>query len=125
MSANLNDLSSESAASLPKPMDVYLGGFTHQWTPEATPYIGGGFHSPLAGGRSDYASVIARPVGNIFFCGEVTSLKAGGTAHAALETGLRAAREVASYLKHQDGSYGAPEQAQEQEKRFAALVQED
>ena len=89
----------EDKSLLPRPNDVFISGKVQTWTPEAYPYIGGGFSSPIAGGRGDYPSILSSPHNeNIFFCGEASSTKAGGTAHAALESGLHAAKDVARYL---------------------------
>lgn len=51
MHADLAQCESHDVTSLPHPKDVYIAGKTHQWTPEATPYVGGGFSSPDAGCR--------------------------------------------------------------------------
>lgn len=37
----------------------------------------------------------------VFFAGEATNDRPGATAHAALETGLRAARQISAALKDQ------------------------
>ena len=63
----------------------------------------------LALGRPESNSIMALPVASpggvrrgsnnvIFFAGEGTHANAGATAHAALETGIRAAAEVSAEL---------------------------
>ena len=64
------------------------------WTDE--PYIGGAYSFPSPG--SDAArEVLAAPIGGrVFFAGEATHTEGHfATVHGAIETGLRAAREVA------------------------------
>jgi monoamine oxidase len=87
---------------LPKPSDVFLGGMLWDWNPVERPYIGGGYCSPRANTPVHLINVMAEPYGgggNIFFAGEATNLP-GATAHAALESGLRAAGQAANHLKH-------------------------
>ena len=87
--------------SLPKPSEVFVGGTFWHWTPEHHPYIGGGYSSPVAGKATALCDRLSKPYGesqNIFFAGEATNLP-GATAHAALESGIRAAQQVASHLK--------------------------
>jgi hypothetical protein len=85
---------------LPKPSEVFLGGTFWHWTPEHHPYIGGGYSSPVAGKATTLCDHLSKPYGeyqNIFFAGEATSLP-GATAHAALESVVRAAQQVANHL---------------------------
>ena len=100
MSALKNDPFAESPASLPKASEVYLGGMFWDWNPSHHPYIGGGYASPQAGTQANLIDRMRLPYGNgnIFFAGEATNLP-GATAHAALESGLRAAKQVADYLE--------------------------
>ena len=101
------------------PSTVFIEGLVYDWA-ERHPYIGGGYASPRAGKSTDYASVLAEPLPSpkqkpdvlqasgktnnsatgirpvLFFAGEATNALAGATAHAALETGVRAAAEVAA-----------------------------
>lgn len=86
--------------NLPKPSEVFVGGTFWHWTPQHHPYIGGGYSSPVAGKATELCDRLAKPYGeyqNIYFAGEVTSLP-GATAHAALESGVRAAQQVSEYL---------------------------
>jgi hypothetical protein len=90
-----------SPKALPKPSEVFLGGTFWHWTPEHHPYIGGGYSSPIVGKATGLCDRLSKPYGeyqNIYFAGEVTSLP-GATAHAALESGVRAAEQVARHLK--------------------------
>jgi monoamine oxidase len=90
-----------AVTTLPKPSEVFIGGTFWHWTPEHHPYIGGGYSSPVAGKATALCDRLAQPYGesqNIFFAGEATSLP-GATAHAALESGVRAAQQVANHLK--------------------------
>lgn len=92
--------SSLSPSSLRKPSEVFLGGTFWHWNPKHHPYIGGGYSSPVAGKATFVGERLSQPYGNnnIFFAGEATSLP-GATAHAALESGVRAADQVSRYLK--------------------------
>lgn len=94
---------------LPRPSEVYLGGLVHDW--QAEPYIGGGYCFAKAGSDVDACVQLAAKVGggggpggkgSVFFAGEATNVtRPGGTAHAAMETGERAAGEVAAYLREE------------------------
>jgi hypothetical protein len=100
MSENPNDPKNvEELKKLPKPSSVYLGGMFWDWRPEHHPYIGGGYCSPLAGKPIAIGDVLKKGNGkHMFFAGEATNDRPGATAHAALETGYRAANQVASAL---------------------------
>mmetsp|Transcript_17436 Transcript_17436/g.15719 ORF Transcript_17436/g.15719 Transcript_17436/m.15719 type:complete len:582 (-) Transcript_17436:129-1874(-) len=99
MAADLTESEIELPQQLPKPRDVFLGGKIQHWSPSTSPYIGGGYCSPLAGKSTNYPEILAAPLSdNIFFAGEATNTNAGGTVHSAYDTGLRAASEVANYL---------------------------
>jgi monoamine oxidase len=93
------DVSATStSANLPLPSAVFLGGLLQDWQ-SANPYIGGGFCSPKAGCPTNAAEIFCEPVDNmIYFAGEAT-VHPGGTAHAALGSGFRAAKQVSSYLE--------------------------
>jgi monoamine oxidase/cytochrome b involved in lipid metabolism len=86
-------------AQLKKASDAFLGGMFWDWTPQHHPYIGGGYCSPAARQIADAPDSLrsAYGNGNIFFAGEATTLP-GATAHAALESGVRAAAQVNSVL---------------------------
>lgn len=91
----------EAPSDLPKPSEAYLGGMFWDWNPQHHPYIGGGYCSPKAGTPAHLVSVLAKPygkAGNVYFAGEATNLP-GATAHAALESGVRAAGFVAKFLE--------------------------
>lgn len=70
----------------------YLGGFIIDWG--RVPYIWGGYTTPSLSEAADARQAVGAPVdGQIFFAGEGTDPNAFMTAHAAMQTGLRAARE--------------------------------
>jgi monoamine oxidase/cytochrome b involved in lipid metabolism len=84
-----------------KPSDAFIGGMFWDWSPQHHPYIGGGYSSPVAGKPTHLADLLRNPYGagsNIFFAGEATNMP-GATADAALESGVRAAAQVAEVLK--------------------------
>ena len=90
----------QKPADLPKPSEAYLGGMFWDWNPQHHPYIGGGYCSPKANTPAHLINIMAKPygkAGNVFFAGEATNLP-GATAHAALESGVRAATFVAQLL---------------------------
>lgn len=89
-----------SIDALPKASKVFLGGMFWDWDSQHHPYIGGGYSSPLARKNADAADNLRKAYGqgNMFFVGEATTLP-GATAHAALESGIRAAGQVATKLK--------------------------
>jgi monoamine oxidase len=101
MSAYPNE-GDETPSSLPSPSSVFIKAMYFDW--KQCPYIGGGYSCARVGWNMDIASAIADGItegraGAIFFAGEATNVsQPGGTAHAALETGFRAADEVSSYL---------------------------
>ena len=64
------------------------------------PFIRGGYSSPTAHAYRS-RDELARPVEDrLFFAGEATSVTACATVHTAMETGLRAAREVCSLANY-------------------------
>ena len=87
----------DDVSALPSPSSQYISGLVQDWRAQH-PFIGGGYGSPRAGRSVYYGAVLARPVGDkLFFAGEATSCdRPGATAHSALETGARAALELAS-----------------------------
>ncbi|RYH30365.1 hypothetical protein EON65_05410 [archaeon] len=96
----LNGDEKKVKVDLPRPSSVYLGGMMKKWTAEDHPFIGGGYCSPLAGCPVNSGDLIAAPVDNmLFFAGEAANLGPGATAHAALETGVRAASQVNQALR--------------------------
>lgn len=90
----------ERPQDLPRASEAYLGGMFWDWTPSHHPYIGGGYCSPKANTRTEKIALLAVPHGadgRLFFAGEATNMP-GATAHAALESGVRAAKLVAERL---------------------------
>lgn len=67
------------------------GGVSVVW--EADPWIGGGHSVPGPGWTTDHLAAAARSEGRIHFAGEHTSPRSG-TMEGAVESGIRAAREV-------------------------------
>jgi monoamine oxidase len=103
MSANpLDPQNVKALQQLPKASEAYLGGMFWDWRPSHHPYIGGGYCSPLAGKPILIGDILKQGYGkHMFFAGEATNDRPGATAHAALETGFRAAKQVAAALKEQ------------------------
>lgn len=97
-----------SVPSFPLPSEVFMRGKVQRWTPRRHPYIGGGYASGLPVHQAehcthnltpgDYASVFgAKGVDDlVYFAGEGVNFPAGATAHAALESAIRAATNVAT-----------------------------
>ena len=77
--------------------EEFEGGVTHDWSRD--PFARGAY-SYVAVGGGDARAVLAAPLDDtLFFAGEATSNDGqGGTVNGALETGERAAREVAASL---------------------------
>jgi monoamine oxidase len=101
MAADLAERGIEMPKDVPKPSDVYLGGMFWDWNSNHHPYIGGGYCSPKAKTAAHTIAVLSKPYAkNIHFCGEATNLP-GATAHAALESGYRAAGQVAERLNNE------------------------
>ena len=101
MSAELSS-DDETPDSLPKPSDVFIDAMIVDWA--SNKYIGGGYSCGRKGWNLQKAQAVQEPIsigrnGCIFFAGEATNVsQPGGTAHAALETGERAADEVSAFL---------------------------
>jgi monoamine oxidase len=68
-----------------------------KWT--ENPYTFGSYSYASKDTDSDAFNELARPEGRLFFAGEHTSKTYRGTVHGAYLSGLRAADEVAGYLK--------------------------
>jgi hypothetical protein len=87
----------DDVSALPSPSSQYLSGIVQDWRAQH-PFVGGGYGSARAGRSISYGKVLAQSVNDkLFFAGEATnSDRPGATAHSALETGARAALEVAS-----------------------------
>jgi monoamine oxidase len=77
--------------------EEFVGGATHDWCRD--PFARGAY-SYIAVGGTEPRSTFAAPIDDtLFFAGEATSSDGqGGTVNGALETGERAAREVAASL---------------------------
>lgn len=99
MAADPSDESAQKPAQLCKPSDAYVGGMFWDWNPSHHPFIGGGYCSPKAKKAANLIERLSKPYNNqICFAGEATNLP-GATAHAALESGVRAAGYVAAQLE--------------------------
>jgi len=69
--------------------------WTHRMSWAAEPHIGGGYASVRPGAAADCRQVLAAPTGPLFWAGEATAYHSNPqTAHGAIESGLRAAREL-------------------------------
>lgn len=96
------DLPSSKNEATPEVKAAFVGGMVQIWDEENYPYIRGGYHSPKASSEfdSDYSEKLGRPVGDrVFFCGEATNQQAGTTTQSAVDSGIRAANEVAQVFK--------------------------
>ena len=83
-----------------------VSGMFWDWNPNHHPYIGGGYCSAKAGTEANLIQRLAEPVGpRMFFAGEATCTP-GATAHAALDSGERAARMVSEVLRSESGQVG-------------------
>ena len=92
------DETAQKVSEIPKPSDVYLGGMFWDWNPKHHPFIGGGYCSPKAGKAAHLVERLFKPYGTrICFAGEATNLP-GATAHAAMESGVRAAENTYKFL---------------------------
>jgi monoamine oxidase len=84
--------------------DTWYGAVTevefHDWRDH--PHIGGGYMYPKVGLTPGHVRELAKSQGRIFFGGEATNTNASATIQAAMETGIRAAKEVCSSLQYQD-----------------------
>lgn len=104
MRATLNSEGSESdsvestAVFPPKASSVFISGCRQQWNAKNTRFIGGGFCAPRAGFPTNAVDVLTAPVQEaLFFAGEAM-MQPAGTAHAAMEAGMRAAKQVKQAL---------------------------
>jgi monoamine oxidase len=82
-----------------------LPGITQQWNGLATidfwpgnPYSLGSYSYWQPGQYTKFAGIEGEQEGNVHFCGEHTSIDAQGYLEGAVETGERAAAEVANDL---------------------------
>lgn len=99
MAADVTQSDCEKPEDIPKASEVFLGGMFWDWNPKHHPYIGGGYCSSKARTKAYLAERLSQPVNDhLCFAGEATNLP-GATAHAALESGERAACRVAKNLQ--------------------------
>mmetsp|Transcript_47483 Transcript_47483/g.82965 ORF Transcript_47483/g.82965 Transcript_47483/m.82965 type:complete len:386 (-) Transcript_47483:82-1239(-) len=87
-------------SSLPRASEVFRGGMYWDWQPDHHKYIGGGYCSPLVNKPINSGDILSKAFvqNRLFFAGEATNDRPGATAHAALETGVRAASLVSLAL---------------------------
>ena len=99
MVGNVMDVGkAQNISDLKKPSDSFIGGTFWDWTPEHHPYIGGGYCSPKAGTPAWKIQILGEPLGKrLFFAGESTIVP-GTCIHAAMDSGTRAANNVANVL---------------------------
>jgi hypothetical protein len=84
----LQQLSTIFSIPLGEPVDSHLQVWDH------------GYMYPKINMTMDHLHAMAAPIGNsIFFAGEATNINACCTVHAAMETGIRAAKQVLSVLQ--------------------------
>jgi monoamine oxidase len=75
----------------------FAAGFAHDWSHDV---FARGAYSYIAVGGGNARAILAAPVDEtLFFAGEATSADGqGGTVNGALESGERAASELAQYV---------------------------
>lgn len=94
MAADPSSKDTQNPSDLPRASEAYLGGMFWDWNPVHYPFIGGGYCSPKAKTATHKIAILSKPYGShVFFAGEATNMP-GATAHAALESGIRAADNV-------------------------------
>lgn len=75
----------------------FQGAYVHDWL--ADPFARGAYSYVLVGGKEARQS-LARPLHDtLFFAGEATHAEESGTVGGALDSGIRAAKELQQYLK--------------------------
>lgn len=85
-----------TASNLHPATDSFTDYVYYHWSKH--PFIRGGYSSPTVHANG-LRHELGRPVeDHLFFAGEATSVTACATVHTAIETGLRAAREVCSIV---------------------------
>jgi monoamine oxidase len=78
--------------------EEFEGGVTHDWHHD--PFSRGAYSYIVVGGDGARSALAAPVDDTLFFAGEATSTDGqGGTVNGALETGERAAQEVATSLR--------------------------
>jgi monoamine oxidase len=77
----------------PGTRDAFTGQAVRQHWP-SSPFVRGSYTCYKPGQYSALADFVAKPVGNMFFAGEHTSVAFNGYMEGAVETGQRAAKEV-------------------------------
>lgn len=74
-------------------LDALLSGaFTHDW--QSDPYSRGAYSYAGVGGSRAHAKLAAPVAGTLFFAGEATNGEETGTVAGAIDSGIRAAREI-------------------------------
>lgn len=94
----MEQLSTMFDVSVDTVQNAYLDSLFLDWTDH--PFIQGGYMYPKVGLTRQHLENLAEPSGNIFFAGEATNTNACCTIQAAMETGVRAAKQVQTYLYH-------------------------
>jgi monoamine oxidase len=96
----------EHAAAFLAQIEPVLPGVSSQWNGLATvdwwagnPYTRGSYSYWQVGQYTRFAGVEGEPDGNVYFCGEHTSIDSQGYLEGAVETGERAANEIISALR--------------------------
>ncbi|CAM9742404.1 unnamed protein product [Discosporangium mesarthrocarpum] len=80
------------------PSTCYLGGLVHNWGKE--PFVRGGYSYPKVGFNECTVAEVSGSLGGcVFFAGEHANPPTGMTAHAAMDSGERAAQEVIKTLR--------------------------
>lgn len=93
----LSEMFQVSAASL---QSVHTGTLLYNWKDHPT--IRGGHMYPKVGLTMKHLQDLAKPEKRLVFAGEATHEKACCTVQAAMETGIRAARDVQQVLRKRD-----------------------
>ena len=81
------------AVSLEELHAAHVKTMVYDWKSDH-PYIQGGYMYPKVGISPTDFQALAEPIGNVYFAGEATNTNACCTVQAAMETGLRAAKQI-------------------------------
>jgi hypothetical protein len=79
--------------------DLCVDCILYDWKVDE-PMVQGGYMYGKKGMTTEHLYDLAEPQGHFFFAGEATNTNACCTVQAAMETGIRAAKEVSQYLAH-------------------------
>jgi monoamine oxidase len=71
---------------------AFARAYAHDW--QLDPFARGAYSYVLVGGEAAREALAAPVDGMIWFAGEATAAGEGGTVAGALQTGMRAAREI-------------------------------